>query len=85
MTLRGLNNKIIKKNIKEIINNESNIEFNNESDLIEKIKTQSKPLSELVDVYNGVKPFEKGKGKYVTLPYNLIARKERGCVIISKN
>lgn len=29
--------------------------------------------------------FEKGKGKYVTLPYNLIARKERGCVIISKN
>ena len=31
--------------------------------VFEKIKLNSKPLSEFCDVYNGVKPFEKGKGK----------------------
>ena len=31
-------------------------------ELLRKIRSISKPLSELFDVYNGVKPFEKGKG-----------------------
>lgn len=31
--------------------------------IVEKIKATSKPLSEFFDIYNGVKPFEKGKGK----------------------
>ncbi len=31
--------------------------------IIEKIQAKSKPLSDFFDIYNGVKPFEKGKGK----------------------
>lgn len=40
-----------------------NIEVNQDSLLlIEKIKACSKPLTEYLNIYNGVKPFEKGKG-----------------------
>ena len=40
-----------------------NIEINQDSLLlIQKIKENSKPLTEYLNVYNGVKPFEKGKG-----------------------
>jgi len=35
----------------------------NERQLFEKIKQTTKPLNHYFDVYNGVKPFEKGKGK----------------------
>ncbi len=40
-----------------------NIEINQDSLLlIKKIEASSKPLTEYLDIYNGVKPFEKGKG-----------------------
>jgi type I restriction-modification system DNA methylase subunit len=35
----------------------------NKRELFEKIKNNTKPLSYFCDVFNGVKPFEKGKGK----------------------
>ena len=53
----------IKKDVITQTGNVINIEANQESLLlIEKLKECSKPLTEYLNVYNGVKPFEKGKG-----------------------
>ena len=53
----------IKKDVITQTGNVINIETNQESLLlIEKLKECSKPLTEYLNVYNGVKPFEKGKG-----------------------
>jgi hypothetical protein len=53
----------IKKDMISKTENVINIEINQDSLLlIQKIKENSKSLTEYLDVYNGVKPFEKGKG-----------------------
>ena len=55
--------KIEKKFISDT-ENVINIEQNSQKrSIIEKIQSKSKHLSDFFDIYNGVKPFEKGKGK----------------------
>ena len=54
----------IEKQFISDIENVINIELNSQSrSIIEKIQSKSNHLSDYFDIYNGVKPFEKGKGK----------------------